>query len=197
MRWAALVWLAVWVPAYAVTWGWWNFILLCDVAVLLTCVGLWRGDSLLLSSQAVSSIILNLLWTLDIAWRLAFGGHLIGGTEYMWDARFPLWVRLLSLFHVVWPVLLVWALRRVGYDRRAFAFQSALAVVLMLISRFGDPVKNPNMAFRDPLFGQTWGPVPAHLALMLVVLVFIIYWPTHRILLRTMPRLEEKRNADV
>jgi hypothetical protein len=197
MRWAGLVWLAVWVPAYAITWGWWNFILLCDIAVILTCVALWRGNSLLLSSQAVSAIVVNLLWTLDLACRVAFGRHLIGGTEYMWDARFPLWVRLLSLFHVFWPVLLVWAVRHVGYDRRGFAFQSALAAVVMVVSRFGDPVKNPNAAFRDPLFGQTWGPVPAHLALMLVVLILVIYWPTHRILLRTMPSVEERRATHV
>jgi hypothetical protein len=67
----------------------------------------------------------------------------------------------------------------------------------MVISRFGDPEKNPNAAFRDPLFGQTWGPVPAHLALILAVLILVIYWPTHRILLRTLPSAEEKRKAHV
>src|SRR2546423_711329 len=39
MRWAAAAWLAVWIPAYASVWGPRNFLLLCDVAVLLTCGG--------------------------------------------------------------------------------------------------------------------------------------------------------------
>jgi len=194
MRWAAVVCLAVWLPAYAITWGWWNFVLLCNIAVILTCVGLWRGDALLLSSQAVSTIVVEPLWTLDVAWRFVSGAHLIGGTEYMWDPVYPLWVRLLSAYHVLWPVLMVWAVRRVGYDRRGFWLQSGLAVAVMALSRFGDPVRNPNMAFRDPIFQQTWGPAPAHIALMLAVLIFVIYWPTHQVLLRALPSVSARRN---
>jgi len=180
-------WLAVWAPSYAVVWGWSNLLLLCDLAVFLTCVGLWRGSALLLSSQAVSSIIVDALWSLDVAWRLLFAKHLIGGTEYMWDARFPLLVRLLSLFHVVWPVLLVWALRRVGYDPRGFWLQSGLAGVVLGVSRFVDPAKNLNFAFRDPILNRSWGPTPMHLALTLGALVLLLYWPTHQVLLRTLP----------
>jgi hypothetical protein len=184
LRWAALVWLAVWLPAYAKVWGWANFLHLCDVTVILTCVGLWRGSSLLLSSQAVASIVVDLAWTLDVAWCLVSGKHLIGGTEYMWDARFPLWVRLLSVFHALWPVLLVWALRRVGYDRRGWLLQSAIAAVLLALSRLAQPALNINFAYRDPLFGRAWGPAPVHLAVILTGLILVIYWPTHLILAR-------------
>ena len=134
------------------------------------------------------------LWTLDVVWRLFSGVHLIGGTEYMWDSAYPLWIRALSTYHVFWPVLLVWAVWRVGYDRLAFWVQSGLAVVLMGLSRFGDSVRNPNMAFRDPIFQQTWGPPPAHIALMLTVLILVIYWPTHQVLLRTIPPVNRHRN---
>lgn len=197
MRWAAVVWLAVWVPAYAITWGWSNFLLLCDIAVILTCVGLWRGDALLLSSQAVSSLVIGVLWTADLVWRLTVGGHLVGGTEYLWDAQYPLWVRALSTYHVFWPVLLVWALRRTGYDRRGFLLQSGLAVLVMAASRFADPATNPNAAFRDFIFGREWGPAPAHMTLMLAVLILVIYWPTHQVLLRTLPSVEQKLRTGV
>lgn len=103
--------------------GWPNFLHLCDVAVFLTCLGFAYNNALLLSSQTVSSLAGDLLWCLDAGWRWYVGRHLTGGTEYMWDARFPLWVRLLSLFHVVLPMLLLAALRRAGYDRRALLFQ--------------------------------------------------------------------------
>lgn len=182
-----MVWLAVWAPAYGIVWGWRNFLLLCDLAVFLTCLGLWRGSALLLSSQAVSSIVVDALWSLDVTWRLVFAKHLIGGTEYMWDSLYPLWVRLLSLFHVVWPALLIWALRRVGYDRRGFWLQSGVAAAALVVSRLLDPARNLNFAFRDPLLNRSWGPAPMHLALTFAALVLAVYWPTHQVLLRTLP----------
>jgi hypothetical protein len=111
LRWAALLWLAIWAPTYAVFYGFGNFVHLCDVAVILTCVGLWRGSALLLSMQALTSILIDLTWDLDLSWRLLTGRHLLGGTEYMWETKYPLWVRLLSLFHLALPVVLLWARR--------------------------------------------------------------------------------------
>lgn len=188
VRWVSLVWLAVWVPSNALYWGWANFLHLCDVAVLLTCIGFARSNVLLLSSQAVSSLIGDLLWCLDAGWRLFAGRHLTGGTEYMWDTRFPLWVRLLSLFHVVLPMLLLAALRRAGYDRRALLLQSGIAMVLLVVSRLlGPTTRNLNYAFADPIFHRAFGPAPVHLALIFVALLGIIYWPTHLLLARAFP----------
>lgn len=187
-RWAALGWMVAWTPAYAVTWGWRNFLALCDVAVALTCIGVWRRSALLLSTQALPAVLVGVLWTADVAGRLATGRHFIGGTEYMWDARFPLAVRLLSLFHVALPVVLVAALRRVGYDRRSLMVQTALTVVLLVAARLlGTEDKNLNYAFRDPLWGRTWGPVPAHLALILVGTAVLVYLPTHLAFARALP----------
>ena len=184
LRWAALPWLSLWVPAYASVWGFSNFLHLCDVAVILTCVGLWSGSALLLSSQAVSSLLIDLLWAVDAATRLLTGRHLLGGTEYLWDPGFPLAVRLLSLFHLVWPLLLVWSLRRVGYDRRGFRLQVALASCLLVASRFTDPRLNINFAFRDPIFHRVLGPAPVHVAVSIVGLAVLVYLPVHLVLAR-------------
>jgi hypothetical protein len=184
LRWAALIWLSLWVPAYASVWGFSNFLHLCDVAVILTCAGLWSGSALLLSSQAVSSLLIDLLWDVDAASRLFTGRHLIGGTGYLWDPGFPLAVRLLSLFHVVWPVLLVWSLRRVGYDRRGFPLQVALASCLLVAARFTDPRLNINFAFRDPIFHRSLGLAPVHLAVSIVGLAVLVYLPVHLVLSR-------------
>jgi hypothetical protein len=105
----------------------------------------------------------------------------------MWDARFPLWVRLLSLFHVVLPMLLLAALRRAGYDRRALLLQSGIAMVILLVSRFFGPTQNLNYAFADPIFHRAFGPAPVHLALIFAALAGIIYWPTHLLLARAFP----------
>jgi len=184
LRLAAAIWLVLFIAVYGWAYGAANFIRLCDVAVILTCLGIMSGNALLVSSQAVSSLVVDLAWDLDLLWRLLFGRHLIGGTEYMWDARYPLWVRLMSLFHMAWPPLLITVLRRLGYDPRGFALQCGIAAVVLVASRFVLPGENLNFAHRDPFFHRAWGPAPVHLALTFAVLVAAVYWPTHRMLRR-------------
>lgn len=186
-RWLAAAFLAVWAPAYAVYWGARNFLALCDVAVVLTCAGLWRGSPLLVSSQALPSIVVGTLWTADVAARAALGRHLVGGTEYMWDDRVPLAVRLLSLFHVALPVVQALALRRLGYDRRALGFQTGLTAALLVASRLVGEDKNLNYAFRDPLLGQSFEPAALHLAVITAGAAVLVYLPTHLALARWLP----------
>jgi hypothetical protein len=172
----------VWLPAYFHVWGWANLLHLCDVAVILSFVGMWSANSLVLSSQAVSSVAVGFLWIADVGWRLVTGRILVGGTDYMWDTHYPLWVRLLSTFHIGLPLILLWTLRKVGYDKRALALQSAIAAVLLIISRFLPADLNMNYACRDPVLHRAWGPAPIHLALIFSVLLALIYWPTHLLL---------------
>ena len=195
VRVGALVWLFLFVTLYWRTYGPANFLQLCDVAVILTCWGLWRGSSLLLSSQALSSLVVDLAWDLDFLWRLLLGRHLIGGTQYMWDEQYPLPVRAMSLFHIVWPVLLVWAVRRVGYDRRAWPVQSLIALALLVASRFVLPGANLNFAQTDPFFHRQVGPAPVHVLLTWLVLITVVYWPTHRLLMRLFSRSEVEREG--
>lgn len=184
LRWGALVWLAVWFPANWRYWSLANFLHLCDLALILGCVGLWTSNALLLSSQAISSLLVGLTWALDASWRLFLGHHLIGGTEYMFDSSYPLWIRLLSLFHIALPPLLLWALRRTGYDSRAWRFQSAIALLAFIASRFTNPELNINFAFRDPFWHRAWGPAPIHVAVSVLFMVFVVYLPTHLVLRR-------------
>jgi hypothetical protein len=182
LRWFSLLWMVIWLPAYFRVWGWANLLHLCDVAVILTFIGIWWANPLLLSSQAVGSLAAGLFWILDVGWRLTTGRFLVGGTDYMWNAQYPLWVRLLSTFHVGLPLVLLWTLRKVGYDRRAFGLQAAIAAVLLIVSRFFSAELNMNYAYRDPVFHRAWGPAPAHLAMIFIPLAALIYWPTHLLL---------------
>jgi hypothetical protein len=181
-RWLALLWLLLWIPAYWHTWGASNFLQLCDIAVILTCAGIGSNSRLLVSSQAVSSLLIDAVWTVDAACRLFLGHDLIGGTEYLFDGRYPLWVRLLSLFHVVMPALLLWAVRRLGYDPRGVTLQCAITVVAFAAARFTNPAKNMNFAFVDPFFHRTWGPPPVHIAVSALFMTVAVYLPTHLVL---------------
>ncbi len=192
LRWLCVLAIGVWLPTYAVVWGWANFVQLCDLGVVLTVAGVWTGSSLLLSSQAVGSLVINSIWVLDVAWRLATGHHLIGGTEYMWDASYPLWIRLLSFYHVVVPMLALYAVRRTGYHPRGFFLQAAISVPVLIASRLIDPAKNLNFAHVDPILHISFHPAPLHLAIILFCIIAVIYWPTHQILLRVLPPFERK-----
>jgi hypothetical protein len=183
-RWTAIIWLAFWVPTYLYYWGPSSFLFLCDLAVLLACVGIWTSNALLLSSQALSSLVVDAAWVADVAWKLLFGRHLIGGTEYFFDLHYPLVVRLMSTFHIVLPIVLLLSLRRTGYDARALRLQSLIAMAALIASRFSSPQRNINFAFTDPFFGRSWGPAPVHLAVILAPLILLIYVPTHIILKR-------------
>jgi hypothetical protein len=187
IRWLALLWLALWFPVYWHAWGAGNFLHLCDVAVILTCIGLWTGNALLLASQAISSVVIDGLWTLDVVAWLLFRWHFIGGTEYLFDGTMPLWVRLLSLFHIAMPFILLWSLSRLGYDRRGFALQAAIALPLVIASRFITPDKNLNFAQTAPFFHRQLGSAPVHLAITYLAVVLGVYLPTHMVFARLFP----------
>jgi hypothetical protein len=178
-RWLALLSLVLWFAAYWHAWGPANFLHLCDIAVILTCIGLYTNNPLLISSQAVSSVLIDVVWTLDVAARLILGRHLIGGTEYLFDATTPLWARLLSLFHIILPIILLWSVSRLGYDRRAWKLQSAILMPVLIASRFVTPDQNLNFAVKDPFLHRSYGPAPTHLAITFLFLVFVVYFPTH------------------
>ena len=188
LRWLAPIWLAIYLPAYAITYGFANFLFLCNIAVMMACAGLWRGSALLLSSAALSSLVVDPVWTLDFVWRLLLGRHLVGGTEYMWDPRWPLPVRLLSLYHVALPILLLVALRRTGFDRRAYLLQSLTALAAVGAGRLAEPGANINHAFVDPILKRSFEPAALHLAVIAGGLVLVVYPVTAAVLSRLYPR---------
>jgi len=187
LRWAAAVWVAVYVPSYALAYGVANFLFLCNLAVLLAAAGIWRCSRLLLSSQAIAILLLGAAWTVDVLSRLASGSHLIGGTEYMWDPRWPLFTRALSLYHVALPLVLVAALRRTGYDPRGYLLQSAIAVAGVSAGRYFGPAANINSAFVDPILKRAWGGAVTHVTVVAGFLVLVAYPLTHLLLTRLCP----------
>src|ERR1017187_8237038 len=114
LAWTA--WVLVWAPLYWKYYGAQNFLYFCDLGNLLITFGLWLESRLILSWQAVGLLVFQTLYALDLIAALLFGKHLTGGTEYMFDPAVPLFVRLLGLYHLAVPLLLLWAVRRLGYD---------------------------------------------------------------------------------
>ena len=178
------LWLIVWVPVYWNAYGAVNFLWFCDLANLLIALAFWIESPLLLSSQAVGVLLIQILWIVDVLGRLALGVHLIGGTEYMFDEATPLPLRLVSLFHVVTPPLLLWGLRRMGYDGRGLKLQTVIAIVVMPLSWLGGAELNLNWAWSPFGVEQTLLPPLVYLPVAMAGLVAIVYLPSHLVLRR-------------
>lgn len=190
--------LAVLIPVYWINYGPTNFLYFCDVALLLTLIGVWRESPLLISLPAVGILLPQALWCADFAINLA-GGHLTGMTDYMFDSHRSLFLRGLSLFHGWLPFLLVYLVRRLGYDRRALWGWSALCIALCLTAYFFLPAAGAEMA--DPkiprninyVFGlddakpQQWFAPPIYLVAWITALIGLVFVPTHYLLKKLCP----------
>jgi hypothetical protein len=112
--------------------------------------------------------------------HLHAGVSLIGLTSYMFDARIPLFIRGLSLFHVFLPLLLIWLLYRLGYDSRAFFWQTLVAAVVLPLSYFfGTARDNVNWVHGFGEKRQTILPAPLFVICLLLVFSLVVYLPMH------------------
>lgn len=175
------LWLLVWAPIYWRQYGAQNFLYFCDVGNFLIAVGLWTESRLLLSWQAVGLLVFQTLYAIDLIGAALSGHHLIGGTEYMFDPKINLLVRLLGLYHLVVPPLLLWTVRRLGYDPAALRWQTLTLWTLVIVSFFWRPEYNVNWA-RGLGHEQHLVPSWLYLATYLIVVPIAVYWPTNVIL---------------
>lgn len=186
------IFVAVMVPYYWHAYGPTNFLYFCDVAVFFTLAALWMESPLLASMPAVGILLPQALWMIDFLAELV-GLRILSMTAYMFDERLPLYVRGISLFHFWLPLLLVWLVMRLGYDKRAFKYWTVFAIGLLIICYQMPappaPTDNPNTPVNiNYVYGlsakqpQTWMPPLAYLALMIVGLPIVLYWPTHKLL---------------
>jgi hypothetical protein len=175
------VWLGIWIPVYWYHYGAQNFLYFCDLGNILIGVALWTENALIFSWQATGLLLFQSLYTIDLLSALLFHVHVIGGTEYMFDPGIPLGIRLLSLFHVVAPPLLLWAIWRLGYDPRGWKLQTLTCWIVVPINYFWRPTYNVNFA-RGLLREQHTVPGSLYLIAYLIVVPLVVYWPTHLLL---------------
>jgi hypothetical protein len=172
------VWVVLWAPAYWRQYGAQNFLFFCDLGNFMIAIGLWLESRLILSWQAVGLLMFQTLYTLDLIGALLFGQHVIGGTEYMFDPKVPLLVRLLGLYHLIVPPLLLWAVRALGYDPQAWKWQTLTAWIVVPVNFLWRPQYNINWA-RGLGHEQHVVPGWLYLAGYLIVVPLAVYWPTH------------------
>ena len=148
--------LAVLIPVYWYYYGPTNFLYFCDVALILTLVGIWIESPLLISMCAVGIVFVQMIWVLDFVGNF-FGISLLGMTDYMFKDT-SLFLRGLSLFHGWIPFFLLYLVWAVGYDRRAFLAWTVLAWALILICYFLMPPPRPDAGLTPVNINYVWGP---------------------------------------
>jgi hypothetical protein len=190
LKWGYTAFMAVLVPVYWWKYGPTNFLYFCDVALFLTLAGVWTGNRLVVSMAAVGILMPQGLWCLDFVVQM-LGGRLTGMTAYMFDGNRSLFLRGLSLFHGWLPFLLVYLVRRLGYDRRGFWAWTATAWGLCLASYFLLPPAGEEHARKlvpnnvnyvwglDDAKPQGWMPPGLYLAVWMAALAVVVYGPTH------------------
>ena len=169
-----------------------NFLWFCDFGLLVTMLGLWFDSPLLISTQAIALALPQTVWIIDFL----SGGRLIGLSAYMFNPAIPLFTRFLSTFHLWLPILLIWLVWRMGYDRRAIWLQTLfMAAVLIASYVFTDPrhppARYPAAAINvNRVYGihiadvQTWMPWYCFLGLHMLFWPVVFYLPTHLIFRR-------------
>jgi hypothetical protein len=195
--------MAVLIPVYSYYYGWTNFLYFCDVALILTLIGIWKESPLLLSMCAIGITVPQLVWVIDFV-GTAVGYPAVSMTAYMYEAHRSLFLRGLSLFHGWLPFLLIYLVAKIGYDRRAFPYWTVLAWVLILICFFFMPPPSPNAGLTPVNINYVWGLndtapqtlMPAWLWVvgMMVAMPIICFLPVHLLFLRVMPQATPEQN---
>ena len=162
-----------------------NFLWFSDIAAFMAVGALWTENSLLASMAALSVLLPEIVWNLDYFFRVATGNKGIGLTNYMFDARIPLWIRNVSLFHLWLPPVLIWLLYRLGYDSRALLWQTLVAAIVVPLSYvLGDSKENFNWVYGFGDKPQGIMPPPLFAFLVTVAFPLVIYLPSHFLFLR-------------
>jgi len=139
--------LLVLIPTYWVSYGPGNFLWTSDIALFMVFLALLLENQFIASMAIVGYIIYEIYWNIDFLLLLLSLPN-SGVTDYMLYSAKPLWIRLLSLFHVALPPLMIWLIYRLGYNKKAWLLQMPFMVIqLFLTWLLTNPTKNINLVF--------------------------------------------------
>ncbi len=153
-----------------------NFLWFSDIALIALVAALWWENRLISSTMAVSVLLIEIGWVIDFL----SAGQLLGGARYVFENETALHIRVISaLFHMVLPAMLIYLLIRLGYDRRAFWWQTLLMLVVVPVSYVLSPLEeNINWVF-GPGEPQQLLPALPYLGLLMLVFALGVYLPSH------------------
>ncbi len=188
-----LLFVAVLVPVYTLHHGVASFFWFSNLALVLGLVAVW------LEHRRLASMMLVSVFLLDIGWQAAFvsglvrgGDPVLGMTAYMFDPDIPLFVRVLSLYHIPLPYLLLWTAWRLGYDGTAWHLWIPAGWGVLVVTHWLTvPEHNINWVHGPPglpnaLPGWAWLP-------LLLAMAALFWWLSHKLVLVLLAWLGDER----
>jgi hypothetical protein len=166
IKWLLAAWLALWVPLHLLAYPASTFLWPCAYGNVLIVIGICCESRLLVSWQAVALLLPQLVYLVDVMRRGP-------ATAYLFDPVTPFAVRSLSLFHFAMPFVLLYAVARLGYDRRALPLQLATSVIALAISLGVGPINV-----------WVWANAREHVLMTMALAPLALHLPAHAALLR-------------
>ncbi|MFO8152623.1 hypothetical protein [Thioalkalivibrio sp.] len=188
-KFAYLAFVAVLVPVYALEHGWVSFLWFSNLALIGGLMAAWLESPRLASMMLVAVLLLEMGWIADfVGSLLLLGTAPLGGVDYLYDPGIALPVRLLSLYHLLLPFVLLWLVWRLGYDRTAWRPWIPIGLsVLVLSFLLSSRERNVNWVWGPGGEPQQWMPPEAWLALVLAF-CGLVWWSTHMLILHVLQR---------
>ncbi|QOC21563.1 membrane-associated protein [Wenzhouxiangella sp. AB-CW3] len=170
--------------AYWFRYGPANYLWFSDIALIGATLALWLENPLLASTMAVLILVPETAWIVILLTRLITGWQAFGLLGYMFDTNRPRWLRLLSLFHIPLPLVLVWMVWLQGYDPRALPLAIAIAwLVLPLTWLIAPPERNINWVHGMTGAGDQKRLSPmGHLLFLMIGIPLLFHLPAHWVL---------------
>jgi len=162
-KWIFGLFILVWFPSYFLNYGLSQFLWFSDILLIEAFLATCFESSFIASMAASGGLLITTGWVADffVSTSLYFlGSNSLGGTAYMFDSPYPLWLRLLSLFHLGLPLVLYGLIVRLGYDRRAWPLQILLFFfAIVLAHHFSTPKENINLVYDYTIWNpMRWKP---------------------------------------
>lgn len=131
-------------PVYITYYPLINFASVCQIHLFLLLAGFLINSRLFISMTALALLIPQTLWWIDLMCE-TIGIKFVGGTKYMYNSTIPLYVRIISLYHGWLPFLLIYLVKKVGYDQRAVFYQFILSHSIAFLSYYNSDIYNGNI----------------------------------------------------
>lgn len=167
-----------WIHLGPVIFLWFSYI-----ALLMTLAALWLESRFLASMTALAVLLPELGWNMGFLVRLITGWDPFNIYHYIFAAGVPYLLRLIPLFHVPLPLILIWLLIRWGYDGRALFPQIFFSwVVFPITFVLTPPEQNINWVYGLGGHPQSLFSPVMFLIVFNIAVPLVIYVPTHFIL---------------
>jgi hypothetical protein len=140
-----------------ITYGPANILWISDITLLLAYFATIFQSRFLSSMAILQGLFFESMWVIALLISLIAPMD-FALIKYMYDSSIPIWIRCISLFHLILPPYLVWLLYRFGYTKKALPLQIGINwIVIFLTWAVSKPSANINFVYSYQKYG--WNPL--------------------------------------